>query len=757
MGSHFLRNLFTLLFGACFVVAIISCARGVDDISSTVGTDNVITATITGPNGDTLSGATVTLYQYDPQEAASAFAAKGSVSDLVADNWAGFGHTNKKGKVEIEVDTNEHYFMIAEWASGFDAFSIWVDSVSHKSDSDSAVSLKPAKDVVFQVTEDSTVSVAVTVAGKPVSYVRDADGSVVIPNMPEGEYDIIFTFTTIGGTGLPEEFTVEELIVDPAKEMIDTVSIKIIEAYSYGCPMGDTLKCVEFLDRARECTTTQMFDWTNNVCIARPDPVAIGLSSYDEVVLSFSSAEVVVSSSDSVVLSSVATDTVVDSLFESSSAILSSSALSSAAIDSTIVDTALDDTVISDSLLSSEIELSSSSSGPDMVVSSSQIESSSSVVESSSSVKEPSSSSVIVSSSSEPVVRNPLPSIIDTSLVVATDSMVTAKGEGTIEVTTTSIYNASYPGWLAFDRDFDMDKAWVSTNAFDTVGSTANIMYHFNESKRIKEYRIMGRNDTLRNRLPKKWILQASNDESVRVGDVLDHGSWTTLDIRDSIEVGHEWQSASNYDTIAFTIADPKDYLFYRLCVQEVNGSQVVDITEIQLMEKPVVNITDILTGPDAAVATANNVNITYPVWQLFDSAGNWTQWMSAHIFRPVTGSAHIQYVFTVPQRVLKYEFRGRYDTLKDRLPKNWELQGSNEELAVVDDLMTDVKWDVLDSQSDITIGDEWFSSDPKASAYTSFVLSQPGYYTKYRVCITAVNGSSRADLIDVNFFGRPQ
>ncbi len=758
MRSHFLNNFFNVFLGACIVVAVLNCARGGDDIGSTVGTDNVITATITGPNGDTLSGALVTLYQYDTQEATSAFAAKASIAEVVADNWVDFEYTDTNGRIEIEVDTTAHYFMTAEWHEGTEAFSVWIDSLTHKSDSDSTVSLKPAKDVVFQITEDPTVTVEVMVSGKPVRYVRDLNGAVVIPNMPEGEYEIVFKITSDESTGLAEEFTVDELVVDHGKEMIDTVSIKIIEAYSYGCPMGDTLKCVESLDLARECSATQVFDWTNSVCIARPDPISSGLSSYGEIVFDFSSSEAVLSSS-SVMLSSSkvivpSSSDAGDSLGQSSSAALLSSVvqqvdkdpiLLSSADDLIVVDTAIVDTASGDSLLSSVTPLSSSSSEPEIVISSSVIVSSSSLV--------------IVSSSSESVMRGALPSIIDTSLVVATDSMVAAS-QGSIEVTTTSIYNASYPGWLAFDREFDMDKAWVSTNAFDTVGSTANNMYRFGETKRIKEYRIMGRYDTLKDRLPKKWVLQGSNDETVAVEDAVDVSTWTTIDTQFSIDTNDEWQSSTGYDTIAFTVDKPADYLIYRLCVQEVNGSSLVDIIEISLMEEPIQNITIPTTEIDHDRVSTNTItsDSRFATWKLFDGASNWTQWGSGSEvdFTVIsTGTANVMYAFDTQQKVLEYVLRGRYESLNDRLPKDWILQGANSSSVKVTDDIANADWTTVDTRSNIVVDVDWIDIGFKSTELT-FVLNQPGEYQYYRICISAVNGSDMADLIEMTFMGRP-
>jgi hypothetical protein len=127
---------------------------------------------------------------------------------------------------------------------------------------------------------------------------------------------------------------------------------------------------------------------------------------------------------------------------------------------------------------------------------------------------------------------------------------------------------------------------------------------------------------------------------------------------------------------------------------------------------------------------------------------GNWTQWISDDLFRPFVKAAVIQVEYPSARRIASYALVGRYDTLKDRLPEDWVLQGSNESQASVDDNLSSSRWSTVDSVSGAKIAGAWSSTS--SSARLSRTLTNPGTYKKYRLCVTAVNGSSVVDLIEI-------
>lgn len=448
---------------------------------------------------------------------------------------------------------------------------------------------------------------------------------------------------------------------------------------------------------------------------------ALSSSPFDTIIISFSSAELS-SSSETVTPESSSNVVVVpDSTFLSSS----STELSSSEV------------IAPSSTISSSIALSSAES-------SSAIESSSSVVVVSSSSLE--SSSSIESSSSV----NPLPPFINANLVNAIDTATPF----TNGASTNSLYSSQYAAWKAFDKASPSTQ-WISGHVFRPGTGPANLMYTFGEEHKIVEYRIASRFDSLKDRAPKNWVLQGSNSNTATAADAIDDTQWATIDTQNDINSGDEWGSTDNWkDTIAFTVQTPGIYTSYRLCVTAVNGSSVVDIIDMFLMEEAHANITIPTTETDTRTSSNGTYGSSYPAWHLFDGASTWTQWMSASLFRPGNGPANISYSFDDEQMVTHYTLTGRYDSLKDRLPKNWIVQGTNSATATINDALDATTWTTVDTRTDITTDDEWNSETSVAEL--TLMVTNPGSYTTYRICITAVNGSSIADLIEISFAGIP-
>lgn len=157
------------------------------------------------------------------------------------------------------------------------------------------------------------------------------------------------------------------------------------------------------------------------------------------------------------------------------------------------------------------------------------------------------------------------------------------------------------------------------------------------------------------------------------------------------------------------------------------------------------------LETSDVVAITTNSVyDESYDPENAFDGmpAGGWTQWISDHDFRPFKRASVIQVQYATPKTVRGYTLVGRYESLKDRLPKDWVLQGSNDNDATVDDAASDPKWTTLDNAVGMDIGQEWKSSTNVAELTRT--ISRPAAYTRYRLCVTAVNGSSVVDLIEI-------
>lgn len=151
------------------------------------------------------------------------------------------------------------------------------------------------------------------------------------------------------------------------------------------------------------------------------------------------------------------------------------------------------------------------------------------------------------------------------------------------------------------------------------------------------------------------------------------------------------------------------------------------------------------------SVSANSQYSSSYPAWHAFDNSKKWTAWISGHISAPLKKPAIIEYKFDKPTRVIKYIIRGRKDHLKDRLPKNWLLQGSNIETASVKDSLTDEKWDTLDKKENIDINHHWKTVNHFMAV--QFYIKNRTAYKKYRLCITAVNGSTVVDIMEIEFY----
>ncbi len=170
----------------------------------------------------------------------------------------------------------------------------------------------------------------------------------------------------------------------------------------------------------------------------------------------------------------------------------------------------------------------------------------------------------------------------DNKPTLATPAMTASSSPMYNRVTTNSNYSSSYPGWKMFDQSPTWSH-WVSGRFKNDYARTANVMYASRGSKKIVSYELVGRPDHLQNRLPKNWKLQGSNSPYVKVDDSIYSSSWKTIDTRTNITTGDEWQITNNRNRVTFAVQSPASYTSYRICITEVNGSDVVDIIEMHL------------------------------------------------------------------------------------------------------------------------------------------------------------------------------
>jgi len=316
-----------------------------------------------------------------------------------------------------------------------------------------------------------------------------------------------------------------------------------------------------------------------------------------------------------------------------------------------------------------------------------------------------------------------------------------------------SIYSSPYDAWRAFDNDAGWT-CWVSRIG----GIPAWISYEFTEPKYITGYFILPQYGSLKDRSPKNWTFQG-----------WDGTSWVLLDTRTNIRNDIEWNSSG----LSFIIKNPGLYSKYRLYISAVNGSSVVSIRQLKLLTPvnavPVMASNTSPIGIASASSIYNNLS-TYDAWKAFDndpgscwissdgsppgifsdggivvapgisSDGRWISHEFDIIPTFLSGiPAWISYEFTMPKKITRYYILPEYNFSKSRSPKNWTLQGWD-----------GTSWVLLDVRKNVTISN-WNAMGLYFKVPAN--VQNPGAYIKYRLYITAVNGSNVVSIRQLKLF----
>jgi hypothetical protein len=141
-------------------------------------------------------------------------------------------------------------------------------------------------------------------------------------------------------------------------------------------------------------------------------------------------------------------------------------------------------------------------------------------------------------------------------------------------------------------------------------------------------------------------------------------------------------------------------------------------------------------TTPSGTASASSIYDSTYPAWKAFDGNDEseaWSRWISVYDYG-FTTPQWLSYEFTSPRRIDLYYILPEYgSSTKDRSPKNWTLEGWNGST-----------WVTLDTRTNILNDSVWNAGG------LHFSVTNPGYYTKYRLYVTAVNGS---DVVSIRQF----
>ncbi len=289
-----------------------------------------------------------------------------------------------------------------------------------------------------------------------------------------------------------------------------------------------------------------------------------------------------------------------------------------------------------------------------------------------------------------------------------------------------SIFGGSYDAWKAFDGDDVSGSAsrWISGYFGGGINSQW-LSYRFRTPQYITHYYLLPELGTLSDRAPRDWQLQG-----------WDGSAWVAVDSRANIDDVVEWRNAGLY----FEVAAPAAFYQYRLYVTGTNGSDVVSIRRLKLLgpqDMVPVMISD--TSPTGIASASTNYNNAYRPWKAFDGediSGSWSRWISKSR-RGFSDPQWLAYDFGTSRTIRGYYVLPEYSSsLKSRSPKDWQLQGWNGS-----------SWVTVDTRSNIRIDIEW----NYAGLY--FNVTTPGAYTKYRLYVTAVNGSSVVSIRQLKLF----
>ncbi|MCP4153054.1 MAG: hypothetical protein GY757_35305 [bacterium] len=293
-----------------------------------------------------------------------------------------------------------------------------------------------------------------------------------------------------------------------------------------------------------------------------------------------------------------------------------------------------------------------------------------------------------------------------------------------------SVYSStSYAAWKAFDGE-DAGASWSRwiseyVNNFTTAQW---ISYQFTYAKFIDGYYILPEyGSTTKNRSPKNWQFQGWNGSL-----------WVTLDSRSNIRNDIEWSSNGLY----FEVANPGVYSKYRLYVTAVNGSDVVSIRQFKMYSIGVVPFMTSNSSPSGSVSTSSTYSASYTGWKAFDGtdqSGSWSRWISEYV-NNFTTPQWIYYSFQglfTKKKVRHYYILPEYaSSTKNRSPKTWELQGYK-----------GFSWHTLDTRSNILNDSQWNAGG------LHFTVQNPGSYYRYRLYVTAVNGSDVVSIRQLKLF----
>jgi hypothetical protein len=255
------------------------------------------------------------------------------------------------------------------------------------------------------------------------------------------------------------------------------------------------------------------------------------------------------------------------------------------------------------------------------------------------------------------------------------------------KVTASSYYGSHHP-YHAFDDSSGVDNKWLS-NSGDVNGAWLKI--ELPDAIVINTFQIQSPNEEYRDRAPKRFKIQGSNDDS----------DWEDL-------VSESDLSWSNNQARTWSIENTTAFKFFRILIEENNGAEFVDIGEFFLGNtiyeyKRYLDKYDYLV-PVLSGMTTNASDGTYVVSaSACDEYGKvWYPFSRSHNSFLELGSNTSGWIkIQLPEARVVNSMRigSRNDSYAGDTPRNYSLYGSNDGAT----------WDILFS---VENSDAWSSSE---------------------------------------------
>lgn len=291
-----------------------------------------------------------------------------------------------------------------------------------------------------------------------------------------------------------------------------------------------------------------------------------------------------------------------------------------------------------------------------------------------------------------------------------------------------SVFDSSYEAWRAFDGEDESESRsrWVSESS-PGFSTPQWISYNMRKAQYISHYYILPDYDAATmDQSPKDWQLQGWNGTT-----------WDTLDTRSNIRINQEW----DYRGLYFQVANPAGYQILRLYITAVNGADMVSIRKFKLLEpKDLVPVMTSNSLPSGWASASSIYSSSYKAWRAFDgdneslTSSGWISQYTTDFSVP----QWLSYCFVTPHYITHYYIVPAYAaSIRDRTPKDWELQAYDGSA-----------WVTIDSRSNIRNDIEWGFG---GGLYLE--VATPGLYANYRLYVTAVNGSDVVHILMLKLY----